>query len=589
MNLVIRAVMLDEQPLEEPLLGLFDARGGTIGRSEANTLALPDPERRLSRLQAEVSSGAEGYVIRNAGSTAAMLLNGRSLAPGDSALLAHRDELRLGGYVLRVLLEDAATGPGAAGAHVAVDARSGAFDPGGDARTDPRFMAARPAAGRAIADPGNPFADLVSAPGGGGGASPAGPIDDPFSFLGAAEPSQARSPARPTSRPAAAAPAPRAVLPDDFDPFADLGEPRAAPSPVDAGMPHPGAPVDLLASVGAGSGRAAGIDEAFGLSGAASSTGDALAAFMAGSSVPAAPRGVGSMPDGSVSTDPLAMFAPAAAAAAPTPRPAAAFNHTAELQAAYKPPRIVEPAPPRAAPVPAAPPRASADATVPPRPAVATPPAVPVGGPSLPTAGALGPAAAAAAAGPAAPTPVLWAAFCAGAGVSLPMPGLTAEHMHLLGQLLRESIDGTRRLLAQREAERRGVRAAAPPPGARDHNPLLFAADTQVALERMLLPPVRGFMPSAAAMRSAMQELAEHGAASASGSRAGLAAVLAQFEPRQLEAALGGQGLLALNRKGKVWEQYQDRYEALRKQAQERYRAQLAGALGDAGVPPTRP
>lgn len=584
MNLVIRAVMLDEQPLEEPLLGIFDARGGTIGRSEANTLALPDPERRLSRLQAEVSSGAQGYVIRNAGSTTTILLNERSLSPGESGRLAHRDELRLGGYVLRVLLEDATAGAGAAPAHVAVDARAAGGDGMADARTDPRFMAPRPAAGRATADALNPFADLVSvSPGTSGAASD--PLGDPFAFLGT-EPSAAR----PTASPAP----PRAVLPDDFDPFADLAEPpRAAPpSAGAAGSRGSGAPVDLLGSVGAGSGRVVGLDEAFGLSGSGGGSGDALAAFMAGGASPSGRSGTAAT--SGPSTDPLAMFAaPAPPAAAAPARPAAAFNHTAELQAAYTPPRIVElprPAPPPPVPAASASSAAARAATAAPLPrppaqpahAQQPPPPQPGVQPTRPVPAFSSQAAA--------DTAALWSAFCAGAGVTLPMPhGLTAEHMHLLGQLLRSSIDGTRRLLAQRDGERRAVRAGTAPAGPRDHNPLLFAADTQVALERLLLPPARGFMAGPAAMQGALQELAEHGMASAAGSRAGLVAALAQFEPQQLETALADKGLLALNRKAKVWEQYQQRYEALRKEAQERFRAQLARSLGDPGGQPTRP
>src|SRR5207245_82630 len=47
---------------------------------------------------------------------------------------------------------------------------------------------------------------------------------------------------------------------------------------------------------------------------------------------------------GAVSTDPLAMFGPAAAAA-PAPAAHAAFNHTPELNAAYRPPQVASAAP----------------------------------------------------------------------------------------------------------------------------------------------------------------------------------------------------------------------------------------------------
>ena len=67
MILVIRALSLNDQPLSEPLAGSFDARGGTIGRADVNTMALPDPQRHISRLQAEVVLQDGAFVIRNAG------------------------------------------------------------------------------------------------------------------------------------------------------------------------------------------------------------------------------------------------------------------------------------------------------------------------------------------------------------------------------------------------------------------------------------------------------------------------------------------------------------------------------------------
>ncbi|MBC7954543.1 MAG: type VI secretion system-associated FHA domain protein TagH, partial [Cytophagales bacterium] len=54
MNLVIRAHTLKSETLSQAITGHFDERGGTIGRSDTNTLTLPDPERHISRLQAEV-------------------------------------------------------------------------------------------------------------------------------------------------------------------------------------------------------------------------------------------------------------------------------------------------------------------------------------------------------------------------------------------------------------------------------------------------------------------------------------------------------------------------------------------------------
>jgi predicted component of type VI protein secretion system len=106
MNLVIRAVSLAGAPLAQPIMGRFDARGGTIGRTATNTLALPDTERHVSRLQAEVSQSAPGggFVIRNASTTNGFLLNHQRIAPGQAHVLADGDELHIGTYVLKVEL-----------------------------------------------------------------------------------------------------------------------------------------------------------------------------------------------------------------------------------------------------------------------------------------------------------------------------------------------------------------------------------------------------------------------------------------------------------------------------------------------------
>ena len=105
-DLVIRAVSLAGQPLTHAMFARFDERGGTLGRSDSNTLALPDPRRHISRLQAEVVLLGGQFVLRNAGNANPIAVNQNSLAPGGSTTLAHGDELQVGAYVLRVTLED---------------------------------------------------------------------------------------------------------------------------------------------------------------------------------------------------------------------------------------------------------------------------------------------------------------------------------------------------------------------------------------------------------------------------------------------------------------------------------------------------
>ena len=102
MRLLIRAVSLAGQPLTQPITGVFDDRGGTIGRADTCTLMLPDPERHISRVQAEISRDERGDVLRNVSHANPIVVNGRPVPSGRSVVLAEGDDLQIGSYLLRV-------------------------------------------------------------------------------------------------------------------------------------------------------------------------------------------------------------------------------------------------------------------------------------------------------------------------------------------------------------------------------------------------------------------------------------------------------------------------------------------------------
>lgn len=90
------------QPIAvRPLTARFDERGGSIGRADTSTLALPDPERHISRTQAEVLYANGGFSIRNVGSGNPITVNGRPLKAGEDAPLCEGDEIVAGSYSLR--------------------------------------------------------------------------------------------------------------------------------------------------------------------------------------------------------------------------------------------------------------------------------------------------------------------------------------------------------------------------------------------------------------------------------------------------------------------------------------------------------
>jgi predicted component of type VI protein secretion system len=109
MNIVLQATVLNDEPMSRPLVGRFDERGGTLGRSNSATFTLPDPERSISRMQAQVLYVDDSYWIENVSAASAILHNGRPLSAGMRIVLRAGDELRVGGYRLQAGLEDDGT------------------------------------------------------------------------------------------------------------------------------------------------------------------------------------------------------------------------------------------------------------------------------------------------------------------------------------------------------------------------------------------------------------------------------------------------------------------------------------------------
>jgi predicted component of type VI protein secretion system len=106
MTLVLRGITLNEEPMSRPLIGRFDERGGTLGRSDEATLTLPDPERLISRIQAQVLHRDEQYWLENLSAASAVMHNGRPVGTGMRVILLEGDELKIGGYALQASFED---------------------------------------------------------------------------------------------------------------------------------------------------------------------------------------------------------------------------------------------------------------------------------------------------------------------------------------------------------------------------------------------------------------------------------------------------------------------------------------------------
>lgn len=84
---------------------VFGPRGGTLGRSDHNTLVLSDVERSVSRLHARVEWRDPRFVLVNMGLNP-VIHNGAVLATADEVVLADGDVLRIGRFTLLVTQAD---------------------------------------------------------------------------------------------------------------------------------------------------------------------------------------------------------------------------------------------------------------------------------------------------------------------------------------------------------------------------------------------------------------------------------------------------------------------------------------------------
>lgn len=611
--IIINVVSYNGSPLPQRLVGQFDELGGNIGRAENNQLVLPDPERTISRVHAQVVFRNGRYAIVDRGSNP-IAINGRPLGNGQESPVQTGDEIQIGGYRLLVEIH--------AGNTVAP----------ADPFADFGGLAAAPAPSRGGAAMTDPLAAFGVAP----GPAPA----DPFASIGGFG-----APPPPAAPASAKAPAAAGGIPEDWDPFApdpkpaandfarSLGQPAGRSQ--DFGMDVGGrGPAPLIPDLpGASAPPSDSLDNLFGLG--APSGGDPLANSVFGQAA--------AQPNMAANADPMkslnsitratstaqsdvgselrAPFDLGPMTAPPTARPAAAAPPARPAPPLAPPPPpapmampataapIATTAPqgsvlswnepggdsqtvirPRGAPPPVAPAGLSGAPLVPDdvflgllTPAVA--PATPAAAPPVATAAAVPPmpqpaaavlpAAPVATAAPVAPAraPVaasadnaaLIAALREGLGMpTLAIDSLTPEFMRLLGQLVQEATRGTVDLLVARAALKREIRAEMTMIVAKENNPLKFSPSVEVALNHLLSPPARGFMPPARAMRDAYDDLRAHQFGFLAGMRAALEGVLQRFDPAVLEGKLTQKSvlstLLPASRKARMWDVFTELY-----------------------------
>ncbi len=518
----------------------FDELGGCIGRAETNKLILPDPERTISRVQAQILFRAGRYALAGRG-TNAVLVNGREVPSGGEQMLADGDQIRMGSYSI-VVSEHRSP--------VKVD----------------------------------PFEAMF---GGGQNAAPAAP-----SSLGSSaswpDPMDMKAAVKPFPEPAGKGPA--KGIPEDWDPF----EKRSPPDPFGTGSGSSG--MGQAASPGSArlSDLAVGrtsqedsLDALFGL-GSRPSTSDPFANSSLATPV--------AMPNTSAASDPFRSLQDG-----PTAGVRTEADHVSDLQMPWVDARQAPGSrtavenPVRQAPVfswdsgsreaksfgPAAPASELARSSR----TIETDDLLPAG-PAQKFEGMEAVSAVPAPAPQAAPArdAELLAALVEGLGTpDLRIQSLSPELMRLLGQLLRGATKGSIELLAARASLKREVRAEVTMIVSKSNNPLKFSPSVEVALQYLLGPKVSGFMPPVESMRDAFDDLRAHQLGIMAGMEAALTGVLKRFDPAALEGKLAGRStltnLIPATRKARLWELFQALYQQLATEAEDDFHALFGAAF----------
>src|SRR5690606_21148242 len=190
-----------DRPAASAISAVFQAPGGTLGRSPDTDLPLPDADRSVCRVQAAVRISHGACYLVNLSSMGAVSINGRAIGRDQEVPLAPGDELVIGPY--RIQAEDPAAVAAAAVAAAAAAPAAVLAEP------DPLLES--PLLDDAELAPAAAYASHQAAP----PASPPAPVAAPVSApVAAVEPTPA--PVAAEAAPAAQAPAEQtsAPLPD---------------------------------------------------------------------------------------------------------------------------------------------------------------------------------------------------------------------------------------------------------------------------------------------------------------------------------------------------------------------------------------
>ena len=160
------------------------------------------------------------------------------------------------------------------------------------------------------------------------------------------------------------------------------------------------------------------------------------------------------------------------------------------------------------------------------------------------------------------------------------------EEMRAIGKRFRLLVDGVMHLLRARAKEKQSVRVAQTIIGAQDVNPLKFLATTDDALEALIKPRGKGYLPPDTAIESAFLDLADHQMRTWAALQTALRRMIDNFDPEAIEREMADTGLLeallAGGKSAKLWQLYEERYQEIAKAAEERFLGEVGADFRDA-------
>ncbi len=130
----------------------------------------------------------------------------------------------------------------------------------------------------------------------------------------------------------------------------------------------------------------------------------------------------------------------------------------------------------------------------------------------------------------------------------------TGETGHVLGQVMRELIEGSLDLMQTRNQMRQELRLSGTMVGARANNPLKFSINYQDALGRMLQGEAMGFKPPVESTAEVIDDLKRHQLGVLAGIDAGVQALLDALDPKKLSG--GKVGIAGLSMTSKMAEHH---------------------------------